>query len=198
MVLVAVNVSFECMLRKASKNIQIPSGKRLIVLRVDCCQSHYPLHMVVRQYTGKTCLPLLCIKIFLMWHIWFFSSHPPNYMFFFCIQKGKKQPKNKNQNKQNDKTKRSKQTHTHTNGVHFVLINYSQAWCLPWNVVDTSSDISHSQELSIANSFLVRAGILCPFLLLSARRMLSGLSQGRSCELLPQSLWVHRCTSPGS
>lgn len=77
-------------------------------------QSHYPLHMVVSQYTGKTCLPLFCIKIFLMWHIWFFSFHPPNYMFFFCIQKGKKQSKNKNQNKQNDKTKKSKQTHTHT------------------------------------------------------------------------------------
>lgn len=75
-------------------------------------QPHYPWHMVVSQSTGKTCLLLFCIKIFLMWHIWFFSFHPPNYMSFFCIQK-EKNSKNKNQNKQNDKTKKSKQAHTH-------------------------------------------------------------------------------------
>lgn len=109
MFLVAVNVLFECMLRKASKNIQIPSGKHLIVLRVDCC--HGPLSHYIR-WSGKMCLPLFCIKIFLIWHIWFFSFHTPNYMFFFCIQKEKKS-KNKNQNKQTDKTKKKIKTHTH-------------------------------------------------------------------------------------
>lgn len=112
-------------------------------------QSHYPLHMVVSQYTGKTCLPLFCIKIFLVWHIWFFSFHPPNYMFFFCIQKGKNNLKTKIKTSKMIRQKIKTNTHTHTDGVHFVLINCSQAWCLPWNVVD----ISHSQKLSV--TFLI-------------------------------------------
>lgn len=166
-------------------------------------QSHYPLHMVVSQYTGKTCLPLFCIKIFLVWHIWFFSFHPPNYMFFFCIQKGKNNLKTKIKTSKMIRQK-NQNKHTHTHRWSSLCVDQLLSGMVPamecgwyFSFSEALSDISHSQKLSTANSFLVKGGILCPFLLLSAG-MLSDLSQGRSCELLPRSLWVHICTSPVS